>query len=216
MIKAVLWDNDGVLADTEALFFEATRAAFARAGLSLTQARWAAHYLGEGRTSKDIALSLGCDPDRITQLIDERNNRYRSLLQRPPQLRPQVSETLAALFGHVKMALVTDCRREQLNLVHETNNVLGFFDVIVTGDDCSLTKPHPAPYLAAVKALQVDPRHCIAVEDSPKGLASANAAGIPCIVVPHDLTLILQFPNALSVERDVSGVLRHIKYKAAL
>jgi len=210
MVKAILWDNDGVLVDTETLFFEATRAAFSSAGLVLTKDIWGAQYLSEGKMSKEIALSLGGAPDRVEPLIDERNSRYRLILRQPPQLRPLVIETLTALFGKVKMALVTDCRREQLKLMHGTSNVLSFFDAIVTGDESSHSKPHPAPYLAVMNALQVDPRDCIAVEDTPKGLASARAAGISCIVVPNELTQMLQFPGALSIEQDVSGVLKHL------
>jgi len=211
MIKAILWDNDGVLVDTETLFFEATRSAFARAGIVLTMEIWGAQYLGEGKTSREIAASLGGDPDRIALVIDDRNQRYRKLLDHPPLIRPKASETLAALSGRVKMAIVTDSRREQLQLMHGVSGLLNFFDVTVTSDDCSLSKPHPAPYFAAMKALNVNARSCIAVEDSPKGLASACAAGISCIVVPSELTQMLQFPGAFSIEKDVSGVLKHIR-----
>jgi len=210
MIKAVLWDNDGVLVDTETLFFETTRSAFALEGISLTKEIWGARYLGAGISSREIAISLGGVPDRIAKLIDERNKQYRRILEQPLFLRPQVQKTLSALFGQVKMAIVTGSHRDQLKLMHGANGFLGFFDAIVTGDDCLHTKPHPAPYLAAVKALQVAPSECIAIEDTPKGLASANAAGIPCIVVPNELTHLLQFPGALSIEPDVSGVLKHL------
>lgn len=215
LYKAVLWDNDGVLVDTEMLFFETTRHAFCGAGLSLTREHWGSLYLGAGKSSKDIALSLGCDPVRVDALIDERNKRYRTLLQQPPQLRPRVLETLVALFGGLKMALVTDSHRDQLTLMHATSNVLGFFDTIVTGDDSSHSKPHPAPYRAALSALQVEPGDCIAVEDTPKGLAAARAAGISCIVVPNELTRMLQFPGALSVEQDVSAVLRLVRHSSS-
>ena len=210
MIKAILWDNDGVLVDTESLFFEATRAAFARSGLDLTKEIWATEYLGEGKTSREVAMSLGGDPDRIAPLIDDRNQRYRKILEQPPQVRPLVRETLAALSGRVKMAIVTGCHRDQLLLVHRGNDLLRFFDHIVTGDDCVLSKPHPAPYLAAMQSLNLTAESCIAVEDSPKGLASARAAGVPCIAVPTDLTRFLEFPDAASIEQDVSGVLKHI------
>lgn len=211
MIQAVLWDNDGVLVDSESLFFEATRSAFARAGLSLTREMWGTRYLGEGKTSREIALSLGADPDRIELIIDNRNQQYRKVIEsRPPDLRPRVRETLSKLSGRIKMAIVTGCRREQLHLMHLGNDVLAFFDTVVTGDDCTFSKPHPAPYLAAIKALGVNPGDCIAVEDSPKGFASAKAAGVPCIVVPTGLTRFLEFEDALSVEQDVSGVLKYI------
>lgn len=210
MIKAILWDHDGVLVDTETFFFERTRSVFAGAGLALTAELWASQYLGEGRTSKEIALSLGGHPDKILQVINERNDRYRMVLRQPPPFRPMVRETFAALYGKVKMALVTDSHRDQLQLIHGRSGFLGFFDAVVSGDDSPHSKPHPAPYVAAVKALDVDPKECIAVEDTPKGLASARAAGVPCVAVPNELTRALEFAGALSIEQDVSGVLKRI------
>ena len=59
MIEVVLWDNDGVLVDTETLFYETTRVAFARLGLDLTKEIWGRQYLGEGKSSREIAALLG-------------------------------------------------------------------------------------------------------------------------------------------------------------
>jgi HAD superfamily hydrolase (TIGR01509 family) len=209
MTDAVLFDNDGVLVDTETLFFETTRLAFGRLGLDLTKETWGSHYLGEGKTSKEIALSLGGVPDRIAAVLDERNRQYMRILEQPPPIRPQVRETLAKLHGRVKLAIVTGCGRDQLDLVHATSGLLRFFDVIITSDDCSCSKPHPEPYLAAVKALGVRVEQCVAVEDAPRGLAAASAADIPCVVVPTELTRMLDFPGALGVEDEVSAVLKY-------
>jgi HAD superfamily hydrolase (TIGR01509 family) len=109
------------------------------------------------------------------------------------------------------MALVTGSHRDQLQLMHATSGLLDLFEVTITGDECSQSKPHPEPYLAALKALALSPGHCVAVEDSPRGLASARAAGVACVVVPHELTQPLEFAGALSVERDVSGILKYIR-----
>ena len=211
MIEAVLWDNDGVLLDTETLFFETTRAAFARLGLDLTKEFWGRHYLGEGKSSREVAASLGGDRDRIEAMLRERNQEYRQVLSQPPPLRPQVRETLSLLFGRVRMAIVTGSHRDQLLLMHGSSGLLKFFDAIVTGDECSHLKPRPEPYLAGLKALGARAERCVAVEDSPRGLASARAAGVACVVVPTELTRGLDFGGALSVEPDVSGVLRHIQ-----
>lgn len=210
MIEVVLWDNDGVLVDTETLFYETTRVAFARLGLDLTKEIWGRQYLGEGKSSREIAALLGGDPARIAAIMDERNQQYRQILCQPPALRPQVRETLCELSGRVKMAIVTGCHRDQLRLMHRSSGLLGYFEAIVTGDECTHPKPHPELYLAALKVLGVSAGRCFAVEDSPRGLASARAAGVPCVVVPTDLTRTLGFAGALSVEQDVSGILRYI------
>jgi HAD superfamily hydrolase (TIGR01509 family) len=209
--EAVLFDNDGVLVDTEVLFFEATRSAFRQLGLDLTAEVWGASYLAEAKRSRDVALALGADPSAIDGVLEERNLQYWRVLQQPPPLRPQVRETLAKLRGSTRMAIVTGCGRDQLARAHAASSLLGFFDVIITSDDCSNGKPHPEPYLAATRALGVLPERCIAVEDSPRGLASAREAGVPCVVVPTELTRMLPFQGALAVECDLSGVMRHIK-----
>ena len=208
--QVVLWDNDGVLVDTETLFFETTRTAFARLGLDLTAEIWGKHYLAEGKTSREIAAALGAEAARIAVIMDERNEEYRQVLSRPPPLRPQVRETLGALSGRVRMAIVTGSHRDQLQLMLGSSGLLGCFETIVTGDECSHPKPHPEPYLSALKLLDVSASCCIAVEDSPRGLASARAAGVSCMVVPTELTYALEFAGALAVEQDVSAILKHI------
>jgi HAD superfamily hydrolase (TIGR01509 family) len=210
MIETVLWDNDGVLLDTEILFFETTQAVFTRYGLNLTKGMWGRHYLGEGKASREIAALLGADRDRIEAILDERNQQYRQVLRTRPPLRPRVRETLNLLFGRVRMAMVTGSHRDQLQLMHRESGLLEFFDAIVTGDECAQPKPHPELYLAGLKALGARAQQCIAVEDSPRGLAAAQAAGIACMVVPTELTLGLGFVGALSVEPDVSAVLRYV------
>ena len=208
--KAVLWDNDGVLVDTESLFFETTRVAFAELGLKLTKELWGKLYLGEGTPSRQIALSMGADPARIDSVLNERNQQYRRILASPPTIRPQVRETLKALSGCVRLAIVTGCDRAQLDLVHSSTGLLGFFDPIVTSDDCSHPKPHPELYRIALRALGIAPFECIAVEDSPRGVAAARAAGIACVAVPTELTAPLSFQGAVSIEQNVSGVLKYL------
>jgi HAD superfamily hydrolase (TIGR01509 family) len=210
MIEAVLWDNDGVLVDTETLFFQATRAAFAGIGLELTEKLWARQYLGVGHSSLEIAAFLGADGEAARKMLDERNREYLRVLAQAPPLRPRVRETLEQLRGRVRMAMVTGCHRDQLRLVHASSGLLDFFEVIVTGDECANPKPHPELYLAGLKALGVRAENCIALEDSPRGVTAARAAGVPCVAVPTELTRELNFPGALAIEADVSGILRHI------
>ncbi len=207
---AVLWDNDGVLLDSETVFFNVTRLAFARLGLDLTAEVWGIQYLGEGRSSRQIAMSLGADPVDIDPVLAERNEDYLIALEQPPAIRPQVRETLAALSGRATLGLVTGCHRRQLHLMHASSGLLESFDVIVTGDDCADSKPHPAPYLKALNTLGLEAEDCIAVEDSRRGLLSAMAAGIACVVVPMDLTQMQDFSGALAIESDVSGILMHV------
>ncbi len=210
-VEAVLFDNDGVLVDTEKLFFQTTRRAFRALGVDLTPEIWGPRYFAEAASSRDIAVSLGADPKAADGALQERNRQYRLVLQQPPPLRPHVRETLSQLHGLVKLAIVTGCGRDQLTLAHATSELLPFFDAIITSDDCSQGKPHPEPYLAALSALGVSAERCIAIEDSPRGVAAATAAGVRCIAVPTELTCMLPFPGALAIEPDLAAALRHIQ-----
>ena len=118
MVKAVLWDNDGILVDSEFAFHEITRSAFAGLGLELTKEIWGLRFLGEGTSSRDIAKSLGADPEEYRRVLDDRNVRYRELLrENPSPVRAQVRETLMQFKGRVKLGIVTGCHRDQYDFV---------------------------------------------------------------------------------------------------
>jgi HAD superfamily hydrolase (TIGR01509 family) len=211
LVKAVLWDNDGILVDSEFVFYEITRAAFATLGLELTKEIWGLEFLGEGKSSREIAREMGADPAAYRQVLDTRNARYRELLrENPPPVRSQVRETLRRLCGRVKLGIVTGCHRDQFDSMHRSSGLPELFDVIITGDDHKEPKPDPGLYLEAIEALRLPGGDCIAVEDTKRGLLSAVNAGIDCIVVPTELTRMQDFSGALAVESEISDVLKHI------
>jgi HAD superfamily hydrolase (TIGR01509 family) len=208
MIEAVLWDNDGLLVDSEAMFFELTRDAFAEAGFLLDSGFWGVEYLGHGKHSSTLARELGMSPELIGSVLEGRNEAFMERIRRPMPLLPQVHETILALAGKVRLGVVTGSPREKLDLMHQSSGLLEYFDVIITDDEVRNPKPHPEPYLKAMEFLGLEAADCLAVEDSLRGLSSAHAAGIACIVVPNKLTRIQCFDLAFAVEDDVSGVLK--------
>lgn len=211
MVKAILWDNDGLLLDSEAVFFELTQTVFADFGFDLGEEHWGMEYLGKAKRTRQVALELGMDLETVNAAVERRDRQFLEVLQRPIPLRPKVRETLDSLAGRFKQGVVTGSPREKVDLMHRSSGLNGYFDVIVTHDDVTETKPHPEPYLAAMERLGVKPGSCLAVEDSERGLASAHAAGIACVVVPNYLTRMQKFERAYAVEGDVSGVLKHLE-----
>ena len=211
MIKAVLWDNDGLLLDSEALFFDLTKAMFAEAGFLLDEAYWGVEYLGNAKHSSEIARELGMPPELAGPLLDRRNEAFVERIRQTVPLMPKVRETIDALAGRVRLALVTGSPRDKVELMHGPDGLLDRFDVIITDDEVANPKPHPEPYLKALESLGLEPGQCLAVEDSRRGLASAHAAGIDCIVVPNALTRVQRFELAYAVEDDVSAVLKHLQ-----
>ncbi len=210
MIQAILWDNDGLLLDSETVFFELTRSVFSEFGYELTEEYWGIEYLGKAKRTREIAREFGMTPDHADRLIALRNRRFFEALQHPLPLRPKVRETLDRLFGSFRMAVVTGSPREKVEMMHYSSGLDGYFDLIITHDDVEWTKPHPEPYTTALERLGLEPENALAVEDSQRGLESAHAAGIVCIVVPNHLTRIQQFEKAHAVEPDVSAVLRYL------
>ncbi len=203
--KAVLFDSDGVLVDSEQLFFEATRDAFQAAGAGLTPAAWARLYLSEGRKSPEIAALLGLPADVIRPTIDTRDERFRAALESGPAALPGALDALARLKARFRLIMVTGAGRRHVELAHRTSGCLPFFDDIVTQDDFDLPKPSPDAYLTALRRAGLTPQDAWAVEDSPRGARSAVAAGLRCLVVPTPLTALDLCPPEVVIVADLSA-----------
>jgi HAD superfamily hydrolase (TIGR01509 family) len=200
MIKAVFWDNDGVLVDTEKLYFQATREFLLHAGVTLTEELFQRISLREGRSAFDLALEKGVTQAEIDRLHDLRNRRYTQLVEGGVTILPGVEETLAALAGRgILQAIVTSSRRVHFEAMHTGTGLLSHFDFILTREDYTLSKPNPEPYRLALEKSGCRPAECFVVEDSERGYQAAVAAGIRCIVVPNDLTRGGVFPRAWRV-----------------
>jgi len=217
MIRAIFWDNDGVLVDTEKLYFQATRELLQRAGVTLTEALFRRISLQEGRSAFDLALEKGVSQQQIDRLHEERNRRYTKLIEEGVRILDGVEETLAKLSGRVLQAIVTSSRRAHFDAIHAGTGLRSHFDFILTREDYLLSKPDPEPYRLAVSRSGFHPEECLVVEDSERGLRAAFAAGIRCIVVPNDLTGGGAFAGAwrvLSSCREIPGEIERINGKS--
>ena len=204
--KAIFWDNDGVLVDTEHVYFEATRRVLASAGIDLTEGEYIELFLIQGRGAWHLAAERGVAPDDIERLRAERNTLYGELLAEAPRLVEGIAHVLEALHGRYQMGIVTSSRKDHFDVIHRSTGLLGFFDFVLTSDDFTRVKPDPEPYLRAVERSGLAPDACIAIEDSARGLESATAAGIRCIVVPSGLTRACSFAGAYAVLRHIREI----------
>jgi HAD superfamily hydrolase (TIGR01509 family) len=188
MIKAILWNNDGVLCDTERLFFEANRRALEPHGVALTREQYVAWYLEDNRGAWHVLRGRGYDEAQIAQVRTARDDCYSHLLSNAEQLCfAGVEPMLSRLAQRVSMSIVTASFAEHVALAHRTGNALDHIGHIVARTDGLQPKPHPDAYLHALRKLGLHADECIAVEDSPRGLAAARAAGLRCIVLRSDL-----------------------------
>jgi HAD superfamily hydrolase (TIGR01509 family) len=206
MIKAILWDNDGVLVDTEHLYFEATRTVLGSAGITLSQEQYVELFLMQGKGAWHLAEERGFLPTEVERLRDERNALYTRLLTAGTRPIPGITTLLDALHGKYGMGIVTSSRRDHFDLIHQSTDLLKYFDFVLTSDDCARSKPDPDLYLKAVEKTGVGVEQCVAIEDSERGLEAATRAGMRCLIVPSRLTRGRAFLGAHGVLDSVSEI----------
>ena len=204
MIRAILFDSDGVLVDTEKMYYEATRVAFSAAGVTLTAEIWANGYLGRAKTSRKIAERMGMAPNLIDKVLERRDGVFRADVALGVQVMPQVRETLAILAANFRLAIVTSAPRERFELIHESTGLLNFFETVITREKESDAKPDPQLYLNALQKLNLTAKECIAVEDSPRGAAAAVTAGIKCCIIPTFLTDLTLCPKGCDILHSIT------------
>ena len=205
-IFTILWDNDGVLVDTEGLYFRATRAVLKTVGIELTPEQFKDISLRRGESTFLLAAEQGVSAEDIACLRAERDRIYSESLAAVLCVIDGAEEVLRSLHGRVRMGVVTSTRRRHFELVHATSGLLPFFDFVLTHEDYRQTKPHPDPYLTAVARNNLRPEECIVVEDSERGLAAATAAGLPCLIVLSDWTRDGNFGEAWGVVKSIRDV----------
>ncbi len=205
MLRAILWDNDGVLVDSERIFFEVNRDYFARHAITLSEENFFDWYLVRDCGAWHLLAERGMSKEELARCRSDRNDLYLSrLLSEDIPLTPGIEEVLKRLAPRVRMAVVTSSRRDHFEAIQSNSCLLKSFDFILTLDTYARAKPAPDPYLKALEKLSLTASECIAVEDSPRGLAAANSAGIDCIVVRSPLARHCAFSGALRVVDSMS------------
>ena len=207
MIEAILWDNDGVLVDTECLFFESRRTILAAIGIELTLQQFLDFSMQQGRSAFELAIESGWDKQQVATLKRKRDLLYSEMLRKQTRVLPGVVETLKALHGRIRMAVVTSSQRQHFELIHANIGLMGYFEFVLAREDYALTKPSPEPYLLALERLGIKAENCVAVEDSERGLAAARAAGLRCLVIPNEITRSCSFQGATAILPRAAAVL---------
>jgi HAD superfamily hydrolase (TIGR01509 family) len=211
----ILWDNDGVLVDTEGLYFRATQEVLRTVGIHLTADQFKEVSLRRGESTFVLAADHGITDDEIARLRAERDRRYAELLGSQFWAIDGAEDVLRSLHGQVRMGVVTSARRVHFETAHARTGLRPYLDFVLTREDYQQTKPHPEPYLTALARHDLHPEDCIVVEDSERGLAAATAAGLPCLIVVSDWSRDADFSRATQVLasiRDVPGeVLKQTK-----
>lgn len=204
MIKAIFWDNDGILVDTERLYFAATKKVLATVDIELTREMYIDYFLIQGNGTWHIAREKGLSADEINNLRNKRNILYGEMLEQDSNIIDGAREVVETLHGKYLMGIVTSSRKDHFDLIHKPLGILKYFDFILTAEDYKKFKPDPEPYLLAVEKSGFLNHECLAIEDSERGLISAKAAGIHCFVIPSELTFNGNFLTADKVLENIS------------
>ncbi|MDY7546731.1 HAD family phosphatase [Glaciimonas sp. CA11.2] len=213
MIKGILWDNDGVLVNTEEIFYATNREIFSEQGIDLSPGEFIAWFLEDNRGAWHLLRERGYSDRKISELRKARNAAYTAALHQSTGLaRSGIADLLARLYRKIPMGIVTASFKEDFYLMHGKLQFLNYFDFVLTRNKKLRPKPHPDSYLLGLKKLGVLAANCIAVEDSPRGLAAATAAGIKCIVIRSNLLMNYQFVNAYRVVDSVDELTIELGY----
>ncbi|HEY5834783.1 HAD family hydrolase [Streptomyces sp.] len=182
--RAVLLDLDGTLVDTEGIWWAAEAAVFADLGHVLDDEHRSVVVGGPMSRSVGHLMSVTGTTATLGELTVSINERFEQLIERGAPLMPGARRLLTELAAYgIPTALVSASHRRTIDAMLRT---LGpeHFAFTLAGDEVTRTKPHPEPYLTAAARLGADPAACVVVEDTPTGVASAEAAGCQVIAVP--------------------------------
>ncbi len=199
MLRAILWDNDGVLVDTEQLFYEANRELFLPLGLELSAQHFFDWYLADNCGAWHL-LQPQLSEAQMEAERSARNVRYAARLaaEHIPAI-DGVAEVLAALAPRLRMGVVTSSNRDHFDIIHGRLDLRQYFDFVLTHESYPHSKPSPDPYLLGLERMGVRADEALVIEDSPRGLQAALAAGIRCIILRNALTCHHDFPGAWRV-----------------
>lgn len=192
-LDAVVFDFDGVLADSEPLHLQVFQELLAPEGITLTADEYFARYLGFDDVGVFEALErdkgLRIRNGRMHELMQRKTEIFQSLVRREPVLFPGAESCLRACAAAVPIAIASGALVDEIRLVLEGSGLDGLVPVIVAVGDTPLSKPASDPYVRAVELLSnrhgrpLRPERVVAIEDSRWGLESARAAGLRTVAV---------------------------------
>ena len=188
-LRAIVFDFDGVIANSEPLHFQAFRDVLAGEGLALSERDYYDRYLGFDDVG--VFRAVGVEAMRIDDLLKQKAARIEALERDVSILFPGAAAAVRRLAATVPLAIASGAIGAEIRRVLEREQLSQFFVAVISADDTPKSKPAPDPYLHAVARLDAAcgghllPRECVAIEDSRWGLESARTAGLRTVGITH-------------------------------
>ena len=199
MIKNILWDNDGVLVDTEKYFFLANKDICKKFNIDFSLDDFRQLILENSIGPWGKFRKMGFSEEDIVSIRSERDRIYNSYILKENVTIKGVKQILEKLHRKYRMAIVTSSKREHFENIHKRTGFLKYFEFSLTIEDYDSCKPSKDPYIKALNVMDVKSDETIVIEDSRRGLIAAFAAGLKCIVIPTELTSKQDFSNAYKI-----------------
>jgi beta-phosphoglucomutase family hydrolase len=184
-LEAVLWDLDGVIADTGIYHYQAWVDVFGKLGKTFTEEQFMRHF---GQRHDTIIHSvLGeVTQEEFDAITDEKQENYRQRVARNIKPMPGAIELIKSLGKNgIKTAIASSAPPENVDIIIKGLGIESCFDAYARGTEVAEGKPSPLVFLLAAEKLEVDPHDCVVIEDAIAGVAAAKRAGMKCIAVTN-------------------------------
>lgn len=195
MLRAIIFDCDGVIADTEPLHLMAFQKVLGEEGVVLLNEEYYRHYLAlDDRACFQTVFAhhgIPLTSAKLEELIKRKKEYFEPVLRRNLQLFPGVAEFIRRASEKYPLAIASGALRQEVELIVQQGGVRDCFQVIVTAGDFTNSKPHPEPFLKALRLLneqredKIQPHECLVIEDSLHGVQAAHRAGMRCVAVTN-------------------------------
>ena len=194
LLRGVIFDFDGVIADTEPLHLRAYQDTLADTPVSLAKEAYYSRYLGYDDVGVFTALAsdqgFALDRAQLRRWIEEKGTRFDALVGQEPPLFPGAAACIQQLAAVAPLGIASGALHKEIETILSLANLRHYFTAIVAADDVARAKPTPDAYLRAVELIGgVEDRQAartfVAIEDSRWGVEAAQAAGLVCVAVTH-------------------------------
>lgn len=196
MKKYILFDNDGVLVETEIWYYKSSKRALKEFFNLELKFDVYMKIMARGGRAWEIAEAKGISQKEITKARIQRDIYYQEFIKKEDIAINGVQDILKELSKKYKMGIITTSKRDDFELIHNGRSIVDFMEFTLCVEDYKYSKPHPEPYLSGLKLFNAKKDEAIVVEDSQRGLSSAFSAGIECVIVHNDFTVSHDFSKA--------------------